>query len=378
MQFNILQYLPENAKLLADADLNDKLFGTERLVDLCNKFNVSLKNLSRYRNRTRALPLFFFLAIVKYRKIKLDELQDKITIKINNCGEYLKIGPILEINSNWIYISELLKGDGHITRNFWYINFTNKEDSLIQEIRNFFLSLGLSEKRIDIREREGIKFMTIRSYLLAYLFYKILGVVPGEKSKIIDINDFVTADAEFGKAAVRGAFDAEGSVSFIASRRVSISSISLNWIKKLKLILDKLRIKSSIFNDKHKRKNTIYRLLIHGILNIRRFNDEIEPVNQKRKEKLQEIITSYWKNPEYIFHKDILLSIKKGVNRKRDIANKLKINLITAANNISKLRSKGYITPKEKIFSNKGSFFKYRMTEKGEEYLEKELIPFFD
>jgi len=378
MQFNILQYLPENAKLLADIDLNDKLFGTERLIDLCNKFNISLKNLSRYRNRTRALPLSFFLAIVKYRKIKLNELQNKIIIKINNCGGYLKIGPILEINSNWVYISELLKGDGHITRNFWYINFTNKEDSLIQTIRDFFLSLGLSEKRIDIREREGIKFMTIRSYLLAYLFYRILGVTPGKKSKIIDINDFVTKDLEFGKAAVRGAFDAEGSVSFIASRRVSISSISFGWIKKLKLILEKLRIKSSIFEDRSRRENAIYVLVIYGIINIKRFYDEIKPVHQKRKEKLQEIINSYWKNPEYIFHKDILLSIKMGINRKKDIASKLKIKLITAANNISKLRNKGYITPKEKIFSNNGSFFKYQITKKGEEYLEKELIPFFD
>lgn len=378
MQFNILQYLPKNAKLLADIDLNDKLFGTERLTDLCKKFSISLKNLSRYRKRTRALPLSFFLAIVRYRKIKIDELQNKIIIKINNCGGYLKIGPILEINSNWVYISELLKGDGHITKNFWYINFTNKENSLIKLVKDFFLDLGVKESSIFIYEKKGIKFLTIRSYLLAYLFYKMLGVTPGKKSKIIDINDFVTADIEFGKAAVRGAFDAEGSVSFVASRRISISSISLGWIKKLKLILEKLRIKSSIFDDKGRRENTIYRLLIYGIINIKRFYDEIEPVHQKRKEKLQEIINSYWKNPEFIFHKDILLSIKKGINRKRDIADKLKINLITAANNINKLRSKGYITPKEKIFSNKGSFFKYQITEKGEEYLEKELLPFFD
>ncbi len=372
-----MQYLPEKTKLMIDKDIKKIIFGEEKLSILCEKFDIKIKNLSRYRNNSRAIPLDLFNKFVIYRDIKLENLQGKILVKVNKTGEYLRIGPFLEITPKWVYIAELLKGDGHISKNFWYIVFVNKEDSLISEVKNFFLSVGLSEKRFYLKEYNNCKFLTIRSYLLAYLLYRVFGVLPGNKSSKIDISDFVVNDNDLGIAAVRGAFDAEGSVTFTGSRRISISSNSLDWLKKLQIIINRLRIKSSILADKN-RKNTIYRLFIHGIINIKRFNDLIQPLHKKRKEKLKNIIDSYWKNPEYIFHKNILLAIQGGIERKREISKVLKLDLVTLANNLSKLKEKHYIRPYKKTFSNKGTFFNYEITAEGKNYLEKELLPFFD
>lgn len=377
MRLNILQDLPKETKIMMDDDIKKIIFGEEKLSILSIKFNIKIKNLSRYRNKSRAIPLGLFIDLVQYRYINIEDLQNHLQIKVNKTGEYLRIGPFVDITPRWVYIAELLKGDGHISKNFWYIVFVNKEDSLISEVRNFFLSIGLSEKRFSLNEYNGCKFLTIRSYLIAYLLYKIFGVLPGNKSSKIDIYDFVIDNLEFGIAAVRGAFDSEGSVTFTGSRRISITSNSVNWLKKLQSIMNQLKINSTILSDKSMNR-CIYRLFIHGIINIKRFEDKIKPLHEKRKVKLKEIINSYWKNPEYIFHKDILLAIQKGIDRKRDISKELKLDLITLANNIYKLRKNNYIEPYKITTSNQGAFFNYKITNKGEEYLEKELIPFFD
>lgn len=378
MKINILQYLPERTKISLDVDIHKKLFGKEKLTELCKLFQVSLKNFSRYKNKTRAIPLGLFYSLLKYRKISLEDVQNNMRIKVDKNGEYLKFGPFLEINPDWIYIAELLKGDGHITPNYWYIQFVNKENSLIEKVENFFKSIGLPEKRLFLYEKKGIKCLTIRSYVLARLFDKIFGVTPGNKSAIIDIPDFVIKDQNMSIAAVRGAFDAEGSITFTGSRRISISSTSKVWIFKLKKILNNLRITSIIYEEKSKRKSPIYRILIHGIVNIKRFSEIIRPEHKKRKEKLEEVIKSYWKNPEYIFHKAILESIREGINRRREISDKLKVKLDVISNNIYLLRKKGFIEPSEKVYSNSGSFFKYKLTKKGKIYLAEELIPLFN
>jgi hypothetical protein len=378
MIFNILKYLPEKTKIIAKPEINNNLFGQEKLVDLCSLFGVSLKNISRYKNGTRAIPLRLFLALLAYRNTNIESIQNNIQVKIDKSGKYLRIGPLIEITPEWVYISELIKGDGSITPNFWYIRFVNKERSLIKDVKDFFLSLGVSEKRMDIREVNNVQFLTVRCYLLAYLFYKILGVFPGEKSAIIDIPAFVMNDLSLGRAAVRGAFDAEGSVTFTGSRAVSISSNSKMWLLKHKIILNRLKIKSRIYEDNSYRKRIIYRLKIYGIINIKRFNEEIRPAHKKRSSKLYEIVNSYTKNPQFIYHKDILLCIQRGINRKNEIAHNLKISLLTTGNNLHKLRERKCILPYEKVYSNKGIYFRYKLTKTGEKYLKNELIPFFD
>ena len=277
---------------------------------------------------------------------------------------------------HWAYIGELINGDGHIPSNFWNITFVNNNKILINYVKSFFTSLGIRQTQITLVKREDANFLIIRSSVLAHLFNKILDVSIGKKNEL-NIPDFILSDMNLSIAAVRGAFDAEGSVTFTGSRRISITSNSKRWLFQIKQILERLRIDSRITEDKSKRKIPIYRLLIFRKSNLKRFLKIISPLHPKRRDKLNEILSNYTKNSQREFHKRILLSIKKGNVRKREIAKNINQRLPITGSNINWLRKKEFIEPYEKVYSNVGSHYKYKITEKGENYLEKSLS-FFD
>ncbi len=378
MKIDILQYLSKETKVKVNKKILNTLFNGKKLSEWSRSLSIPLKNLSRYKNCTRALPLVLFNHLIKLSRLSLSELQNKMELKINPMGKYLKIGPHIKINENWIYVSELIKGDGYITPNFWYINFVNQNIVLIDYVKNFFLSLGLNKKRISIIRREDVNFLIIRSSLLAYLLNRVLDVPIGRK-KEINISDFVLENKKFWIAAIRGAFDAEGSVTSIGSRRISISSNSKLWINKLHRILDNLKIKSTIYEETKGRDKPIYRLFVHHIINLRRFYNLIKPLHTKRKTKLKEIIQKgHNRNPKELYYKKILKAIKKGRLRRKDIEEELNQKLILVSNNIYRLRKKGLIVLQDKIYTNRGCFFRYKLTSRGEKFLKGDLSSFFD
>ncbi len=375
MKFNILQYLPNTTKIMIDKEIRKELFSNKSISEWSKSLNVPLKNISRYINGTRSIPITLLTELAKSKKIN-SKLQDKIKLKITKSGNYLRIGPIIKIDEDLIYVAELIKGDGHITPNFWRIIFVNNNGFLITYVHNFFKSLGIKQSQISLIKRKDANFLTIRSSLLAILFNKILEVPSGRK-KELNIPEFVLSDRNLSIAAVRGAFDAEGHITSKGSRRISITSNSKKWLTQLKQILEKLNINSRIFEDKSKRKEPLYRLFISHRQNLIKFLKIIKPLHTKRKEKLKERLSDYTKNPQKEFHKRILLSIKKGNTRRREIASDIKQDLILIGNNINWLKKKRYIDSFEKIYTNKGCYHKYKVTGKGEGYLEKSLS-FFD
>jgi intein/homing endonuclease len=375
MRFNILQYLPSNTKIKINNELRKDLFSGKSITDWSKLFGISLKNASRYINGTRNLPLFIVKKLTKNGE-NLKKLQHNIELKIEKSGNYLKMGPIIKIDESWVNIGELIRGDGHITPNFWYIHFINNNEILITHVKNFFFSLGIEESQISLIRRKDAFFLTIRSSLLAHLFNKILEIPIGKKGEL-NIPKFIILNKKLGISAIRGAFDAKGSVTFTGSRRISITSNSKNWLLDIQQILNDLRIESRVSEEKDGRERPIYRILITHKSNLSKFLRIISPLHNKRKEKLKEILTNYTKNPQREFHKKILLFIKKGYFRKKDISSKLKQNLIITGNNINWLKKKGYIMPYEKIYSNKGSFHKYKITDEGDNYLTNSLS-FFD
>jgi predicted transcriptional regulator len=341
-------------------------------------FDISLKNMSRYKNGSRSMSLDLFNKIILSFNTDIIKLQNKIDIKIGKTGKYLKIGPIIEINEDWIYVSELIKGDGHIPSNFWTITFVNKDMILINFLISFFRSLGLDEKHIYLKKREDANFLIIHSSLLAILFHKILDVPIGKK-KEISINDFVIKDRLLAISAVRGIFDAEGCASNTGTKRLSITSNSKNWLEQVKNILANLKIKSILYKE-NRENGPIYRLFIYHIINIKRFYDIIRPLQTKRNKKMIEIIESYSGNPIGAFHKKILESIKRGNNKRVEMAEDLNLTKSAVGNNLMWLTRNELINAIEKCYTNKGSFYRYGLTERGLKYLEGELEldPFFD
>jgi len=376
MKFNILQYLPKNTKIKMEKGLRKTFFLTKSVTEWGKIFNIPLKNMSRYINGTRSLPIDLINNIILLKKIDIDDLQNKIEVKISKNGNYLKIGPFIDINENWTYIGELINGDGHIPSNFWNITFVNNNEILINYVKSFFISLGIRQTQITLIKREDANFLIIRSSVLAHLFNKILDVSIGKKNEL-NIPDFILSDTKLSIAAVRGAFDAEGSVTFTGSRRISITSNSKQWLFQIKQILERLRIESRIVEEKSKREVPIYTLLIFHKSNLKKFLKIVSPLHPKRRDKLNEILNNYTKNSQREFHKRILLSIKKGNVRKREIAKNINQRLSITGSNLNWLRKKEFIEPYEKVYNNFGSHYKYKITEKGENYLEKSLS-FFD
>ena len=376
MRFNILQYLPKNTKIRLDKKLMGNLFSGKSVTEWGKLLNIPIKNMSRYINGTRSFSIELLNQLIFIKKMNMVELQDKMETKISKSGKYIKIGPFIKPDEKWVYVSELIKGDGHITPNFWTITFVNKENALIKYVEKFFKDLGIKKTQISLTKRKNVNFLTIRSSVLAHIFNKILDNPAGKKREL-KISNFILSNKKLSISAVRGAFDAEGSVTFTGSRRISITSNSKNWLNQIKKILETLRIESRITEDKSKRETPIYRILIFHKSNLKKFLKIIAPLHPKRKERLNEILGNYTKNSQKEFHKKILISIQKGNTRKMEIASNTKQTLILTGNNLNWLKKKKYIIPYEKICTNKGSFHRYKLTPKGEEYLNKSLS-FFD
>ena len=379
MRFNILQYLPKETKIMVDKELVQVLFANKRLCEFSRDFDVNLKNMSRYRNCSRSIPIKLFQRIVQNSSMRMEEFQGKMRIKVNKMGRYVRIGPFINIDENWVYISELIKGDGHIPSTYWNIVFVNKNENLIHIVKNFFLSLGLPEKQIDIRRRSDATFLTVRSAPIAYILNEILGVPVGKKGEI-GIKKFVMNDKILSVAAVRGAFDAEGAAKFTGSRRISITSNSQIWLLYLSKILKNLGIKSTIYKEWRGRKKPIYRLFVQHVINIRKFYEIIQPQNTQRSRKLREMIETYSK-PYFgvgCLRRPILLSIKSGKTRRIQIAEDISQSPITVGNNIAWLRKKGLIRPLRMVYTNNGGFNEYILTTRGLRYLKNDTLPFFD
>ena len=374
MRINILQYLPKNTKIKVKKEDLDWIFRNNSVSGWGKELNISLKNISRYINGSRSLPIDIINKVL--RKNDLNKIQGKVELKIEKSGNYLRLGPFIEIDEKWVYVGELIKGDGHIPSNFWSIQFVNNNSALIKHVENFFINLGIKQSQISLIKREDASFLIIRSSVLAHIFNKILEIPSGKKGEL-NIPEFILLNKKLSIAAVRGAFDAEGSVTFTGSRRISITSNSKKWLLDIKLILDKLRIESRIFEDNFKKEKPIFRVLIYHRSNLKKFLDIIDPLHTKRKDKLKEILNNYTKNPQKEFHKKILISIKRGNFRRKEIADDINQGLRLIGNNLNWLKKKDYIEPYEKIYTNKGSFHKYKVTLNGEEYI-KNSLSFFD
>src|SRR3989344_2882519 len=150
MEFSILQILPRAAKIKIDKKIRNAIFKEKTVTEWSKLLGVSLKNTSRYINGSRSLPIYLLNNLISVIKVDTRKLQNKIEIKIDKSGKYLKIGPFIEVNEEWVYVGELIKGDGHILKNFWNITFVNNNKILINHVKKFFLSLGLKSQQISL------------------------------------------------------------------------------------------------------------------------------------------------------------------------------------------------------------------------------------
>ena len=186
MLVNILNHLPEKTFIYIESDVRNKLFNKcikTTLTDFSKGFSLKLKNVSRYKNGTRSISKSLFVDLIKKSGMSLSFFQNKIILKVGKRGNKLKIGPFVNITSNWVYISELIRGDGSLVKghnNTRITCFSNKNDVLILFIKNFFLCLGMNKKNIGLYPNSrdpNVKNLVIRSEIIAY-FLKSFFQIP--------------------------------------------------------------------------------------------------------------------------------------------------------------------------------------------------------
>jgi hypothetical protein len=377
MEINILQILPDDTIVRAEKDMLNLLF-KNKVSEVANILRQPLKNISRYKTGARNIPINVFKQLCTLNNLSSRDFQNKIWLKVTASGTEIKLGPYIDIDEKWVYVAELIRGDGHIPANYWSINFINQEKALIDYVLNFFSNLGVPKTSIYLFHRHDADFLTIRNFTLAYLFSKLFAIPTGKKGEM-HLPEFFFQNESFMKAAIRGAFDAEGSVQHYGSRRITITSNSISWLEDLQTILEKLNITSRITKETYRRNKPIYRIIIYHQLNLKRFLSMINPFHPKRRNKLLKILSTYSnKNPAGFWRHKILQSIKNGYVKRKEIAATLQISKKIVGNYLWWLQRQGLIEPSKKIWTNKGGFYEYALTRKGLSYINIPSHSFFD
>jgi intein/homing endonuclease len=294
-------------------------------------------------------------------------------------GKQLDVGPCLTLDNEWVYVAELIRGDGHISDNLWYIYFINKNRRLINIVKRFFIRIGVDKKSIDIRTVNGVANLVVRTNLLAYLLKHIFNVPTGRKGEM-NLPGFYRNSKEFAVAAIRAAFDAEGTVSIgnPSPRRIVITSISKNWLFDLKELLLLFKINSEVhYEDRHETA-PIYRLRIYGQTQLKSFLNVIGSAHSERLLKLKTLLKTYSENrvPEGSMKVKVLevLRAKKPMKRQQ-IASALNFKKKLLGWHLNSLKQNGLVEIAERVYTNRGSYFKYRITDLGLAELTNESGP---
>lgn len=383
MNINILDYLPGKTFIYIDKDVRLKLFCQiikTTLTDLSKNLSLKLKNVSRYKTGTRAIQKHIFLEMVRISNMKLEDFQNEIIIKVGRRGNEVKIGPFITIDPDWVYVSELIRGDGALCKghnNSYNTRFVNKDLKLIEHVKNFFLSKGLSSENICTHPfiyRPEVKILIMHSELISYFFNSFFKIDFGHK-KDTTIPGFIMDNESFGISAVRGIFDAEGSVQYTrwkgaTLRRVNISMKDELYLKDIQIILNKLGINSKLYKEKNR---IMFRLVISDRRSTIRFYRRIKPLHTKRSEKLRDLVENY-KNMDWISSKDLIPKILRlllnGPKKRFEICRSLNISYSKAGLRLKNLKKNGLI----KAYKFERHWCIYSITDKGQHYLKTGVV----
>ena len=215
----------------------------------------------------------------------------------------------------------------------------------------------------------------VRSEIFPYIFHSIFKIPFGRKLKM-NFPNFIFENRKFAINAIRGIFDAEGSVHIKYNnnfcRRVNICSFDKDYLENIKLLLLRFNIHSYIFEEKRENKKYFYRLIIGGRDCILRFKTIIKPKQEDRKKKLELLVRSYegrWYS--YKTEKLRILNLLRNKSlRRRQISKLLNINFDSLGQFLNSMRNEKLITIKNRIVTCNGSWFIYEISDNGNDYLK--------
>ncbi|MBS3067329.1 ArsR family transcriptional regulator [Candidatus Micrarchaeota archaeon] len=215
---------------------------------------------------------------------------------ISRYGKPILLPLIFEIHKEWFYVSELLRTDGHISKNFDRVKLTSITNLLKEKVISLFSNYGISY----IRNKEYDR-IEIFNRTLALIMSKVFGIQAGNKTFTCYMPEWMkNANLGLLAYALRGAFDGDGCVQLTKrkdnatsghTRRIRLYGASTKYLDDLRYCLLRFGINSRIFKDP--RENKTYFLQISRRDDIVRFSNSIGFLHPKRKKLLAEVVASY-------------------------------------------------------------------------------------
>jgi DNA-binding CsgD family transcriptional regulator len=198
-------------------------------------------------------------------------------------GYILKNPRIPKLCPSLAWFVMFLKGDGYVPKGKAFVSIGLKEElngALYRKLKRIVKRLfGLPLRHYKYRRYLIMNIYSVKLNRWLHENYGKFGTFVWDvPSSILHSND-----KSILRAALRGIFDAEGAVSLKAGQ-VSMSSINLKALEQVRLLLQKVGIKSSI-NGRI--------LTISGCVNIKKFYEQIGFTVTFRQKKLEKLVNRY-------------------------------------------------------------------------------------
>lgn len=300
-------------------------------------------NLTKFFNKDE-----IFIEIKDGKRGKLSLLKDAYpnindvikSVRIGRFGKYLSIPLTFNITNDWLYISELIRTDGHVSANFLETKLTNNDMELLKKFEEFCRSLGINYIR---KEKDRYR---VFNKTLSLILNKIFEIQAGNKSLNIYLPKLIKSlDNPLLSFTLRGAFDGDGTVqnSKDGTRRIRLNTGSKRYAEDIQECLLEFDINSSVFKDPREGKNVWY-VEISDKVSLTRFRQEIGFLQLKRAKKLNELLETYSSYPieEFKAIVEDLLQVNNKMTITQ-IAKTVNRSLSTVSDQIIKLENSGIV-----------------------------------
>lgn len=262
------------------------------LPKLAKKLNVSWRSFWNWFHGRRALKLETLRNICNIAGIELNSIQKYIE-KVKGdtyCRKGLKLNLPFEVNEEWAYMAELLRTDGHITKDLKNVEIANNDFGVLERFKSFLFKIGIESDSIHQKPWNKGLYFKICNRTFARIMSSIFEIPVGKKCGIIFIPKIIKySQPAVIASALRGAFDGDGWSCF-RSRRTGIQLKSKQYVQDICELLQKLGI-SSYFRGPNKEDK--YLCEVTRQQNLIRFQNIINFDNIKRKESLSRIVSNY-------------------------------------------------------------------------------------
>lgn len=292
-----LSDFPDYFYLKLDAEKRKEIFRLAAnkigsLPKLAKELGVGWRSLWRWLHGKRALKLEILKNICNIAEINIDSIQEYVEeVKGDTyCRKGLKIKLPFQINEEWAYISELLRTDGHVTKNLKNVEIANNDIDVLEKFKLFLFKIGIEQDSIHQKSWNKGLYLKICNRSFARLMNSIFEIPIGKKCGIIFIPQIIKdSQPSIMASALRGAFDGDGWSCF-RSRRAGIQLKSKQYVEDICELLQKLGI-SSYYRGPNKEGK--YLCEVTRQENLIKFQNIINFDNSKRRESLSSIISNY-------------------------------------------------------------------------------------